>query len=137
LRPVSLCATNGRIAEVPKFSLTATSEYVFDWGNLQPFVRGLFSYRPGFDSVQASYRYQSRELLNLYGGIRGPEGRWEISVFAKDVLNQQRVTFITQGDAVVGTTSIAGGTGAPFNSGYRLVNTSPPREFGVSATVNF
>jgi iron complex outermembrane receptor protein len=137
LRPVSLCATNGRIAEVPKFSLTATSEYVFDWGNLQPFVRSLFSYRPGFDSVQASYRYQSRELLNLYGGIRGPEGRWEISVFAKDVLNQQRVTFITQGDAVVGTTSIAGGTGAPFNSGYRLVNTSPPREFGVSATVNF
>lgn len=137
LRPVSLCATNDRIAEVPKFSLTANSEYAFSWGNLEPFVRGLFSYRPGFNSVQASYNYQSRELLNLYAGVRGPEGRWEITAFAKDVFNQRRVTFITQGEAQTATTSTAGGTGAPFNSGYRLVNVSSPREFGLSATINF
>jgi iron complex outermembrane receptor protein len=138
LRPVSVCVTNDRIGETPDFSLTLNSEYRLQWGELQPFVRGLFVYRPGFNSVQANYDYRSRETLNLYAGLRGPGGRWEISLFAKDVLDQQRITYITQSQAQQSTTSVATfGQGAPFNAGYRLINSSSPREVGLTASFNF
>ncbi|ARS26129.1 TonB-dependent receptor [Sphingomonas sp. KC8] len=129
---VALCERNDRIAEQPKFNLTANGEYRFSVGDYEPFVRGLFSYRPGFQSTVANYGYQSRSLLNLYLGLRGPERRWELTAFAKNVLNQQRITSIGQGNFQIGTAN-----GAPFDSGYRLVNSSTPREFGVTMQFNF
>ena len=129
---VGLCARNDRIAEQPKFNLTANGEYRFSAGDYEPFVRGLFSYRPGFQSTVADYDYQSRSQLNLYLGLRGPERRWEVTAFAKNVLNQQRISTISQGNFQIGTAN-----GAPFDSGYRLVNTTTPREFGVTMQFNF
>jgi iron complex outermembrane receptor protein len=128
---VSYCASSGRLAETPDFSLTANSEVRFPMGDYTPFVRGLFTYRPGFHSDRVNYDYRSRELLNLFVGLRGPDSKWEITAFARNLLNQKRITNISLGNAITPTQT----PGATLDSGYRLVNVMNPREFG--ATVNF
>lgn len=127
---VSFCRSNGRLAEVPDFSLTANTEIRFPTGGWTPFVRALFTYRPGFFSDRVNYNYQDRELLNLFLGVRSPDAKWEFDVFARNLLNQQRITNIS-----LGTGQQATAAGIPYNSGYYLINAMNPREFG--ATLNF
>lgn len=124
---VSYCANNGRLAEVPKFGLTANSEIRAPMGNVTPFLRGLLTYRPGFFSRRVNFDYPSRTNLNLYLGVRGEDDRWEVNVFAKNVLDQKRITNISLGNAVVG----------PYDSGYRLINATNPREFGLTGSFKF
>ena len=128
---VSYCRSNGRLAETPDFSLTANTEIRFPVGEYTPFVRALFNYRPGFTSELVNYKYQDRELLNLFVGLRGPDSKWEITAFARNLLNQKRITNISLGNAITPTQT----PGAVLDSGYRAVNVMNPREFG--ATVNF
>jgi iron complex outermembrane receptor protein len=129
---VSYCRSNGRLAEVPDFSLTANTELRFPAGDYTPFVRALFTYRPGFTSDRVNFRYQDRELLNLFVGVRGPDDKWEITAFARNVLNQKRITNISLGNATVPTQ-----LGGPLDSGYRTVNVTNPREFGVTGMFKF
>ncbi|ARS26101.1 putative TonB-dependent receptor [Sphingomonas sp. KC8] len=128
---ISYCASNDRLSNLPDFSLTANSELRFAMGDLQPFIRGLFTYRPSVFSSTSAFDYKSRELLNLYVGLRGSEARWEINVFAKNVLNQKRITSISQGNALQPT------AGAAYDSGYRLISATNPREFGVTTSFKF
>lgn len=126
---VSYCRSNNRLAETPDFSLTANTELRFPTGDYTPFVRALFNYRPGFNSNLVNFKYQDRELLNLFVGLRGPDSNWEITAFARNLLNQKRITNISLGNAITPTRSGA------LDSGYRTVNVTNPREFG--ATINF
>jgi len=129
---VSYCKTNGRLAEVPDFSLSANAEVRFPVGTITPFARALFTYRPGFFSERYSYDYDSRELLNLFVGLRTAENRFELNVFARNLLNQRRITNISLGNATTATVSPLS-----FDSGYRLVNVTNPREFGATASFRF
>jgi iron complex outermembrane receptor protein len=131
---VSYCRTNDRLGEVPDFSLSLNSEYHFQLGAIQPFVRGLFTLRPSFYSSQVNYDYPSRNLLNLFGGFRGPlgGGQWEVAAFAKNVFDQHRITHISLGNNNQATIN-----GAPFDAGNRGVNTTLPREVGVTLSYTF
>jgi iron complex outermembrane receptor protein len=144
---VSLCPTNGRIAEAPDLHFSANTEYNFDSiGPLQPFVRALATYQPGFNSSQIAYHYPARTLVNLYAGVRGPEGKWELSAFARNLLNQQRITNISGsigsqqtivGNLIATPPFFVTSPGTPLSSGYRTVVTQTPREVGVSLTYRF
>lgn len=129
---VSYCVANGRLAEVPDFSLTANTELRLPMGSVTPFVRALFTYRPGFDSERAQYTYQSRELLNMFLGVRTDDGKWEFDVFARNLLDQRRVTNRGLGNGTVD--SLIAGT---FNSGFRQVSLTNPREFGATLKFNW
>jgi iron complex outermembrane recepter protein len=129
---VSYCPRTDRISEIPDFNMTANTEIRFPVGDLVPFVRALFTYRPSLNSTLAQYKYDSRELLNLYVGVKDSEERWEVNVFAKNVFDQQVITNI----GGVGQTSTST-PGVVYNSGYRGINTTQPREFGVTAKYNF
>lgn len=124
---VSFCTLNGRIAEVPDFNLSANTEFRFPMETVTPYVRALFTYRPGFTSERVNYKYQDRELLNVYLGAKTNEGGWDVSVFAKNLLNQKRITNIS-----LGTWQQATSAGISYDSGYRLANTMNPREFGLT-----
>lgn len=134
---VALCTRNDRISDVPRFGFSANSEVRFEMGALSPFVRGLVSYRPGFDSLASNYRYEDFTKIDLFVGLRA-EDRWELNVFVKNLLDQTRAQRVSQGNFQIGTGALPGlgafGT-IPFDSGYRLVNTTAPREFG--ATLRF
>ncbi len=134
---VSFCTRNSRLSDVPDFSLTANTEVRLPIGRVQPFIRGLFTYRPSVFSQNVQYRYPSRELLNVFIGIRGEENRWELTAFARNVLGQDRITNTTINNGTITGTNLLGGSGVLFDSGYRLVNLTNPREFGLSASFRF
>lgn len=127
---VSYCRTNGRISETPDFGLTANTELRLPLESVTPFVRALFTYRPGFFSERVQYDYQDRELLNMFLGVRSNDRKWEFDVFARNLLNQKRISRIALGEGTV--SALITGT---FSSGYQEVNVTNPREFG--ATLRF
>lgn len=129
---VSYCATDGRLAEIPDFNLTANTELRLPLGAVEPFVSALLTYRPGFYYWRTDYQYRANVLLNLYAGVRGPETRWELRAFVKNALNQKRVVNVL-GDAKVPTAN----PGVTYTSGYTLVSATQPREFGATVSFNF
>ena len=131
---VSFCNRNSRLADVPDFSLTANSEIRFGSGPMQPFIRGLINYRPSVYSEQQQYRYPSRTLINLFVGLRGEEGKWELSAFARNLLNQKRITNISVGNSQFRASN---DPTIIYDSGYRTVNVTNPREFGISGSFRF
>jgi len=127
---VSYCIINDRMANTPDFSLNANTEVRFPMATVTPFVRALMTYTPSYYWWQSKYRFKDRELINLYVGARSNDGKWEFDVFAKNLLNQQRVTDISLGD--VQSDAVVFGS---FKSGYSPVSVTNPREFG--ATLSF
>ncbi|MBW8784346.1 MAG: TonB-dependent receptor [Novosphingobium sp.] len=137
---VSQCAFSGRAVFVPKWSANIQSEAKFPIADrTEAFIRGLATIYPSntqdpnntFDDVP------SYALVNLYGGVRDPHGRWELQVFAKNVFNREVI--LNRGSAPLSTTlrtlqpptfrSVATST---FTAPYYSITTTPPREVGVS-----
>ena len=130
---VSYCVTNGRLSQTPDFNLTANTEIRFPVGDVTPFVRALVNYRPGFYADRVDYDYRSRTLLNVFAGFRTEGDRFELTAFAKNVLNQKRITNISLGTSQFNTST----PGSVYESGYRTVNVTNPREFGLTGTFRF
>jgi iron complex outermembrane receptor protein len=130
---VSYCVTDGRLSQTPDFNLTANTEIRFPAGEVTPFVRALLNYRPGFYADRVDYDYRSRTLLNLFAGFRTEGDRFELTAFAKNVLNQKRITNISLGTSQFNTAV----PGLVYESGYRTVNVTNPREFGLTGTFRF
>lgn len=128
---VSYCQTSRRLADVPDFNMTANTEIRFPVGNVLPYVRALYTYRPGFNSVLTNFNYQDRHLLNVFVGVRSDAG-WDINLFARNLLGQNRITNISDSNSIFNTAA-----GIPYDSGYRLVNVMAPREFGLTASYKF
>ena len=133
----SFCNRNSRLADVPNFSLTANTEIRFPFGNVQPFIRGILNYRPSVFSENAQFRYPHRENINLFAGVRGPDNRWEVSIFARNLLNQEKITNIVVNNSTVTGVDFLGGPNIRYDSGYRGVNLTNPREVGLSAQIKF
>lgn len=131
---VSFCNRSSRLADIPDFSLTANTEVRFGSGPLQPFVRALFTYRPSVYSDRQQFRYPSRELINLFVGLRGEESKWEVSAFVRNLLNQNRITNIGINNSTI---EASNDPSVVYDSGYRTVNVTNPREFGISGSLRF
>lgn len=129
---VSYCKSNGRLSESPDFSLTANTEVRFPMGSVTPFIRANWQHRTGFFSDLSQYTYEGRDLVNLFVGLRSSESGWEVNAFARNLFNQQKITNISLGNA-----QIAAAVSGTYDSGYRLVNTMAPREFGLTARMTF
>jgi iron complex outermembrane receptor protein len=136
---ISTCQSNERLAQIPKFNLTANGELRIPIGSVTPFLRGLLAYRPGFTSQRDNYTYRDYVKADLFLGLRGEGDRWEVNIFAKNLLNQTRA--LSVGDSVFSqptseldfTFTPTGAAGIPFSSGYRTATISPPREFGLTS----
>jgi iron complex outermembrane recepter protein len=123
-----------RASPAPRWSASAQGEYNHPVSDaMEGFVRGLLTYNgstPGDDTnpVDAVSAYG---LLNLYLGLRDPDGAWDISLFGKNLTGTERV--LTRTGSLV-TSTIAN---ASFPSAYRQITTTAPRQFGVSARIAF
>ncbi|MET0318756.1 MAG: TonB-dependent receptor, partial [Rhodococcus fascians] len=125
------------VLTTPKFSANVQSEFGFDvTDTTDAFVRGLatiFGKTTGdidnpFDQV-GSYG-----LLNLYAGMRDKDGAWEITVFGKNILREREVLSVA--NPVLFTAARTPGL-TTFNSQYRSVTVTAPREFGLTAKIAF
>jgi len=68
----------------------------------------------------------------MFLGVRTDDGKWEFDVFARNLLDQRRVTNRGLGNGTVD--SLIAGT---FNSGFRQVSLTNPREFGATLKFNW
>jgi len=145
---VSQCRFSGPASFTPEWSANLQTEADFTLTQkIDGFVRALGTYTPSnsqdpsntFDNVD------SYAMLNLFAGVRDPDGRWEVSLFAKNVFDEQVVlnsgstsrstnlTTLTFGPGGVPTGSVS----STFTGPYSTVDVLAPRELGVSVRVGF
>lgn len=138
---LSTCRVTQRSSFQAPFSATLQTEY---HAPLLPgadvFGRGLLVFTgstqgdPGFVYDQVG----AYGLLNLFAGLRDPHGAWELSFFAKNILDINKV-LTRQNRAVTEYQRFTGRgvSAATFTSPYAIVTSTPPREFGLSLRYSF
>lgn len=144
---LAVCSNyNARASFTPKFSANVQSEYSVSLSRgADGFVRGLFNFS-GENSADPNNRFDNVGafgLLNLYVGLRDPDGAWEITAFAKNILRERKIMSTTS-DALSTTvrTLQFGPNGNPvgslttnFAGDYVPVSVTAPREFGITARI--
>jgi iron complex outermembrane receptor protein len=129
---VSFCHYD-RLAAAPDFSLTGSTEYRFaDVGTAEPFVRGLLTYHPSVFQERSNYKLPTTTLIDLFAGLRLDGGRWEVTAFVKNILDERKIT-----NRTFGGTYRWGTATTPYDSGYQVGNTTLPREFGIASSYRF
>lgn len=149
---LATCRSNQRSAFLPPFSATLQSEYRIPVSSFTDgYVRGLYSFngKSQGDPTNPFDNVSTYGLLNLYAGLRGNDGMWEVSFFAKNLLDKTKVTSRTNpyftsyqqlgfaGQFANGVPVFTGPTGASATSSYTGGTLTPPREFGVNLRFAF
>lgn len=138
---VAVCPIGSRLSTTPDWSLTLQSEYSRPvTSGSDAFVRGLLTVYPTNENDPSNPydTVSSYALLNLYVGLRSPSGAWELSAFAKNLTNTQRV--LSRGVSPLSTSALDYGLGfqsVNFNGNYTGISMTQPREFGLSLRYAF
>lgn len=127
---VSYCNSDDRLGLLPDWSASFNTELRFPMDEFEYYARTLISYRPGFTSETTNYDYEDLTRVDLFAGVR--EDNWDLSLYVKNLLDENEVTNISAGNAVLATAS-----GLPFDSGYRTVNVTRQLEFGAAVLYRF
>ena len=139
---IGACSITQRSTLQSPFSATVQGEYNLPLSDSsEVFLRGLFNYY-GSSQVEPTNAFDdlgSYGLLNLYAGIRDPDGAWEVNLFAKNVFNTIKTTRFDP-PASTSYQELAPPTfrttvGKSFTSTYSQIQTTAPRELGI--TVRF
>jgi iron complex outermembrane receptor protein len=72
--------------------------------------------------------------LNLYAGLRSPDGAWEGALFAKNALNAQKVLNYGIGNPAIDAAGLSTTFGS---SGYYNTTITPRQEYGLTVTYSF
>jgi iron complex outermembrane receptor protein len=141
---LSSCRVSQRSSFQPPFSATVTSEYRMPIsGKTDAYLRGLLSFygKSIGDPSNAFDDVGNYALLNLYAGLRDAKGRWELSVFAKNVAQVRKALSRSIPNStsyqVLAAPTFTTAVGATASSTYTNVTETPPREIGVSLRWNF
>jgi iron complex outermembrane receptor protein len=141
---IAACNVTQRASQEAPFGFTLQSEYnqpLTD--SMDGYIRGLLSYKGNSigDPTNPYDSVNSHGLLNVFLGLREPDGAWDLSFFAKNLLNTYRFTTSDTSSGLNGTPYVdvsAGGTAVTDSrTNYFGVASIAPREFGVSLRVAF
>ena len=138
---IGTCTGNTSPSSQARFSGTFQAEYHQGLNEkTEGYLRGFVQWKGDSDgfSLNAYDQVKAYALLDLFAGVRDPEGAWDVSLFAKNVLNTRRV--LTTTDNAMFTNLRAG---IPLGGGITSINTTnatnyvgitrnDPREVGVS-----
>lgn len=142
---VAACRVNDRLSFAPDWSATVTPEYALPvTDRLDAFVRGLFTYYPK-NERDPNNRYDQVDaygLLNVYAGIRSPDGAWEVAVFAKNATNTGEALEVGGSPAVTNYQRLLPPTfrtteGSTLASPYITTRYTPERELGLNVRYAF
>lgn len=132
---IALCQSDATVSPNPKWNASLQSEFSVPINaSLDGYVRGLYTYYPKNDqTATGGIESDAYNLLNLYAGVRDPDGAWEVSVFAKNLTKAS--TQLTGGGTEIAS---SGGLAAFFgNSGYFDTSYTPRREIGLNVRYAF
>ena len=143
---LTTCTTSERTDYAPLWTATVTSEYTFNVGRLDAYVRGLWTFYDESENDPANLvdDVDAYNILNLYTGLKDSEGRWEAMLYVKNVMDTEEIVSRERTPASQSFTAVfdpfAGGasTAAPDAiSDYRQVSLTPSREIGINLRYNF
>lgn len=159
---ISTCEVNYRAGTNAPFNATFQTEYNLPVSDsMDGYLRGLVTYygKSQNDPANAVDDIKAYGTVNLFAGIRDPEGAWELGLYGKNVFDVLRVLNRTSNASAVSyqqlycttrdprLTAICGPLMAPGQtsitngqtqvSTYRTININNPREFGVTFRVAF
>jgi len=119
----------------PEWSFSLNSEYYYPIDDTEVYVRGLFKYTDDRINTEASAGtfnvdtdFESYQILDLFVGWRHSTYQWDVSVWAKNVTDEDAVVFQQGPDQY----DIAISDGS-----YTQTNTLRERVFGMTARYNF
>jgi iron complex outermembrane receptor protein len=131
-----LCDVDGEnVGGEPEWSVSLNSEYFFPLDSTEIYIRGLYKYTGERDNIAASAglgdvadEFEAYHLLNVFLGWRSSEYTWDVSVWAKNLLDEDEITFQRGPDST--DTNTSGGS-------YTDVRVLDERSFGITARYNF
>lgn len=132
---VSVCNVTQRANVASPWNASVQSEYTHALSdNVDGFLRGLFTWKGNAlgDPQNAYDSVKAYGLLNLFAGVRAPDGAWEITAYGKNVTNAFRV--LSRSNGVEGT-SVNGQINSSTN--YFSITSTQPQEFGITARFAF
>lgn len=119
----------------PEWSASLNSEYFISLDGMEWYLRGLYKFKGERDNTDASAgigavaeEFDDYSTLNLYTGLRSNDYRWDVSVWAKNVFDEDVLTFQTSSDQY--DLAVSGGS-------YNESNIIKERTIGVTARYNF
>lgn len=124
---VIYCTTDDRIATTPEWSATLQSQYSFPLFGIEGFVRGLYTYASEERNTSSAFRADAYGLLNVYLGVRGADSRWDVTLWAKNALDEDTVLSRGQSQSAFNV----------FPTGYNSVSLTREREIGVTLHYGF
>jgi iron complex outermembrane receptor protein len=133
---VARCRSNASISRSPRWNLSVQSEFTQPLSDrVDGFLRGNFVYYPDNPNSSEGVVIDKYSLLNAFAGIRSPDGEWEVSLFANNLLNTKQVLSINP-VVPVSSGNVAGVFGRPA-AGYQQIGYTPRREFGLQVRYAF
>jgi iron complex outermembrane recepter protein len=135
---IATCQVSTRAGTNPPFSMTLQSDYNMPLSDsLDGYLRGLFTFygKSQNDPTNPIDDVKEFGLLNLFAGIRDPEGAWDLGLYGKNVLDVLRVTRRNANAYTAGYREL--GTAITAVSNYREIAINSPQEFGITFRANF
>ena len=137
--PINFCTSpSGQVLNQDSpWSVTTNGSYTVPLGSVDAYLRFNLSYRGknpnfgNFATAGVSKSTPSYAILDLFAGVTGEEGVWDLGFYAKNVFDKQ---------VELARTNVLNNVYAPYAvapSGYNTVTASLPREIGVSLRFAF
>ncbi len=131
---VAFCKSDMPVSTAPKWNANLQSEYSMPLAaGFDFYLRGLYTYYPANKNRSAGFTVDNYGLLNLYAGLRDGDGAWDLSLFARNVLNEG-TTLSMDPDQVQSGGDIDTAFGP---SGYYTTSYTPRREVGLNVRYTF
>lgn len=122
------CLSNESISRAPRWNMSFQSEYTHPLNDrMDAFLRGQFTYYPSNPYKTPLMKIGGYGLLNLYTGLRSSDRRWEVNVYAKNLLNEQQLLDL----------NVANAHREYGESGYQTFSYTARREFGINIRYAF
>lgn len=139
----ALCASDGSATRAPLWNATLRTQYEFPtFAGTTGFVRGLYTYYPHNKNADENQNFvaDSYGVLNLYAGLRSDKRSWEVSVFARNVLDDDTVRTYSDDpvtETLINTNPVTRAPYFPQTVEYRRFSRVGEREIGVTLRYNF
>jgi len=125
---VIFCSVDYAISTIPPWVSTLQSAYSFPIFELQGQVRMLYNYFGDQEDYGRGFEADSYGILNLYADIGSESGNWTVTLWTKNVLDDDTQLF---------NAGAPGTSYGVFHPGYSEVNYVAEREVGLTLRYSF
>ncbi|MCP5165350.1 MAG: TonB-dependent receptor [Pseudomonadales bacterium] len=119
---VLFCKVDYALSPIPKSVTTLQSSYSFPVFDQQGYARVLYNYYGDQSDYGLGYEADAYGVMNLYLGVTSESGAWDLSLWAKNALDDDTRLYKGEPQTKYGV----------FPTGYYSVRYVPEREVGIT-----